>query len=320
MALAKGGHEKDKEELAAKGKEMDADVAALKVEHDRLLPDFEAANGGVPHYNDLKPVGELIARIEVFENKELPGLAQKMQAFAQKYGATREEIDKKADAGGYAGQDRASFPNTALAKGIENVKKTRTAMAENLVTRAADQIARIGDKHDFYVAGQLEEIKTWFAMAGRYQADNPKVKQAQAGLDQQIAQALKDLNARIDKRTWPDHAANAPSGAKGLAKEALDWIRKSPDWGKKAKNPSAPLAVVVTGLWSVQQKNLLGEPTMYGLPVLVAVQVEGDKELNVARVFALTMRTAEKAGVKMEPPFDHVTVGDSYFIRPSAVK
>lgn len=43
-------------------------------------------------------------------------------------------------------------------------------------------------------------------------------------------------------------------------------------------------------------------------------------QLNVARVFALTLRTAERAGVKMAPPFDHATVGDSYFIPPSAVR
>ena len=59
---------------------------------------------------------------------------------------------------------------------------------------------------------------------------------------------------------------------------------------------------------------------MYGLPVLLAVEVPSDKELNVARVYVLTMRTAEGRGVKMEPPFDHITVGDSYYIRPSAVK
>ena len=320
VATAKGVHEKNKEELAGKSKEVDADVASLKAEYDRALPTFEAANGAVPHYNDLKPVGELIGRIEAFENKELPEVTQKMQDFARKYGSARDEIDKKAESSGYSGRQRASFPYTTLAAGIDNVRKTRTAMAEDLVKRAADQLARIGDTHDFHLAEELEQIKTWFAMAARYQADNPKVKQAQVGMDQQVAQAMKDFNARIDKRTWPGQASTAPSNGKQLSREALDWFKNSPDWGKKAGTPSIPLDVVVTGPWSVQQKNLLGEPTMYGLPVLLAVQVEGDKELNVARVFSLTMRTAERVGVKMEPPFDHVAVGDSYFIRPAAVK
>jgi len=81
-----------------------------------------------------------------------------------------------------------------------------------------------------------------------------------------------------------------------------------------------PLAVIVTGPWSVQKKNLLGEPIMYGLPIKLAVKVDEDKELDAVRVYDLTMRTMEKRGVKMEPPFDHITVGNSYFIRPNKVK
>jgi hypothetical protein len=58
---------------------------------------------------------------------------------------------------------------------------------------------------------------------------------------------------------------------------------------------------------------------MYGLPVVVAVQKESDKRNDIARVFSLTLRTAEMRGVKMEPPFDHATVGGSNYIRPGAL-
>lgn len=320
VAQAKGGYEKDKAESTAKSKEVDADVAALKSELDRVSPVFQAANGAVIYYNDLKPVEELIVRIEGFEKSELSGIKEKMQAFAQKYGSTGEEIDKKAQSSGYSGQQRASFSYTELAKGIENVRKTRVVMAENLVDKVNERLAGIGKAHDFSVADQLAEVKTWLKMAVRYQSDSPKVLQAQADIDQQIARAMQDLNARIDKRTWPGQAADAPSNAGDLRSAALDWFKNSPDWGKREKDPRRPLAVIVTGPWSIQQRNVLGEPVMYGLPVLLAVEVDGDKELKVARVFVLTMRTAEKAGVKMEPPFDHVTVGDSYFIRASEVK
>jgi hypothetical protein len=118
----------------------------------------------------------------------------------------------------------------------------------------------------------------------------------------------------------PEHASNAPEDADKLAKVALAWFRASADWGKRDKDPRQPLAVVVTGPWSIQKTNLLGEPIMYGLPILLAVEVESDKQLNVARVYVLTLRTPEMRSVKMEPPFDHVTVGDSYFIRPAALK
>jgi hypothetical protein len=131
---------------------------------------------------------------------------------------------------------------------------------------------------------------------------------------------MKSFNAEIDKRTWPGHASNAPKDAKALAQAALDWFKNSPDWGKRPQDARKPLAVAVKGPWSVQATNILGEPIMYGLPVLLAVEVESDKALNVARVYDLTMRTVEQRGVKMEPPFDSITVGNSYYIRPSAVK
>jgi hypothetical protein len=59
---------------------------------------------------------------------------------------------------------------------------------------------------------------------------------------------------------------------------------------------------------------------MYGLPVLLAVQMPEDKAKGLARVFILTVRTPESGNPKMEPPFTSDTVGDSYFIRAKNVK
>jgi hypothetical protein len=322
VAQAKGGYEEQKAAAAAMSEEIDADVATLKAEYDRVSSIFDAATGTVIYYNDLVPVEELIDKIEDFESNELAAITQAMEAFAAKYGSTREEIDGKADAMGYSGQYRASFPYTELSEGIENVEKTRVLMAEDLVAKAQERLARVqgGEGHDFVVVEQYATVKSWLNMAARYDAENPKVVAAQGGIDEQIAEGMASFNARIDGRTWPGHASNAPKDAKKLAQAALDWFKNSPDWGNRTTDPRHPLAVAVTGPWSVQAKNILGEPIMYGLPVLFACQVDEDKELNVARVYSLTMRTAEERGVAMAPPFDHITVGNSYFIRPSAVK
>ena len=79
------------------------------------------------------------------------------------------------------------------------------------------------------------------------------------------------------------------------------------------------LAVVITGPWRVFKKNILHEPIQYGLPVITAVQLDSEKADNLARVYILTMLTAEHKGVKPEPPFIGSAVGDSYYIRPSTV-
>jgi hypothetical protein len=321
ITSAKSGYEEDKAAAVASVKEVDADVAELKAVYDKVQPVFEKATGYVFHYNDLTTLEEVIVQIENFEKKDLNTVKTKIQTFASKYGTTKQEIDKKADAMGYSGTYyRASYPYTELAAGIENVRKTRDVMAEDLVRRIKSEVDGISKGHDFHVAERYEKVKVWIAMAERYQANNPKVKELQSTIDSQIAAGMKEFNARVDKRTWPDHASNAPSNAEALAKAALDWFNNSPDWGKRSSKVRHPLAVTVTGPWSVQKQNLLGEPIMYGLPIKLAVKVDEDKELNVARVYILTMRTAEMRGVKMEPPFDHITVGDSYFIRPDKVK
>ena len=319
VAQAKGEYKESQAEAAAKCEEVNADVKALKTEYDRVSPFFRGATGVVIYYNDLKPVEELIIRIEDFEKNELAKVTREMEAFAGKYGSTREEINKKAESMGYSGQFKASFPYTELAGGIENIKKTRIVMAEDLVKKFKERLPRIKTGHDFFVVEQYGDIKKWLQMAGRYDPENSEVKAAQANIDREIAQGLKDFHARIDRREWSSHASNAPQNAGKLARAAMEWFDQNPDWGRREKDPRRPLAVAVTGPWSIQEKNIIGEPIMYGLPVLLAVQVDSDRELNVARVYVLTLRTVEKRGVKMEPPFDHATVGDSYFIRPSNI-
>jgi hypothetical protein len=320
VAQAKGGYEEAKAVATAKSEEVDADVKNLQAEYDRISPVFQGATGTVIYYNDLEPVEKLIVQIEDFEKNDIAKIQEKMGAFAKKYGSTREEIDKKAESMGYTGRSRASFAYTEFQKGIGDVKKTRIVMAEDLVKKGNEMLTPGRTGHDFSVVEHYAKVKAWIKMAGRYDPENPKVKEALGSIDARIAEGMKAFHAGIDKRTWPEHAANAPKNAKELAGEALAWFKNNPDWGKRSKDPRKPLAVVVTGPWSIQKKNILGEPIMYGLPILLAVQVDSDKDMNAARVYSLTMRTVEKRGVKMEPPFDHITVGNSYFIRPDKVK
>jgi len=243
-----------------------------------------------------------------------------MLTFSSKYGTTKEDIDKKAESMGYSGAYyRASYPYMELAVGIENVSKTRDIMAEDLVRRVKSELDGISKGAELHIIDRYEKVKIWLAMAIRYQADNPKVKELQSSIDTRIAEGMKEFNTRVDGRTWPDHASDAPSNADELAGAALDWFKNSLDWGKRSSKIRHPLAVTVTGPWSIQERNLLGEPIMYGLPIKLAVEVDEDKELNVVRVYVLTMRTGEYRGVKMEPPFNHITVGNSYFIRPDKV-
>jgi hypothetical protein len=245
-----------------------------------------------------------------------------MTAFAQKYGSTRNEIDQKAETMGYSGQGRASFPYTALSEGIENVKKTRTVMADDLIRRASDMRDQTSKGiSDFARPEQYKRIKAWGELAAQLDRDNPRVKEFNSGLDSWVKEDMKALNAKIDKVTWRGHADNAPDNAGKLSKIAVEFLQKEEN--KRAERNievGKVLAVVVTGPWRVFKKNLLGEPIQYNLPILCAVKYESDKDLNVARVYDSTLLTQEYKGVKMAPPFLGATVGNSYYIRPSALK
>ena len=321
-AEAKQGYEKAQAAAATSSKEIDADVKALLDEYKRVEPLFEKATGCVMHYNDLEPVKELLTQIEHFEKNDLDKINGKMKTIAQKYGSKREEIDQKADAKGYSGQGRASFPYTALSEGIENVQKTRTVMADDLIRRAADMRDQTSKGiSDFARPKQYKRIKAWGELAAQLDPDNARVKKFNSGLDSWIEKDMQALNAKIDKVTWSGHADNAPDDADKLSEIGVEFLQKEEN-KRAAKNIEVGkvLAVVVTGPWRVFKKNLLGEPIQYNLPILCAVDYESDKDLNVARVYDSTLLTEEYKGVKMAPPFLGATVGNSYYIRPSALK
>lgn len=307
---------------SASAKEVDADVEALRGAYKRVEPLFAKATGYVMHYNDLAPVEELLVQIDDFEKNDLARLTAAMNTFAGKYGSTRDQIDQKAEAMGYTGQGRASFPYTSLSEGIDNVKKTRTVMAEDLIRRASDmkeQTSRgIGD---FARRKQHERIRAWGAVAGRLDPDNASVKAFNAGLDAWIKQDTKDLQAKIGKATWPGHADNAPDDVDKLASIAIQFLQREEN--KRAEQNlevGKVRAVAVTGPWRVFKRNLLGQPIQYNLPILTAVEYASDKDLNAVRVYDSTLLTEEHEGVKMAPPFLGATVGNSHYMRPSALK
>ncbi|MBI4775186.1 MAG: hypothetical protein HY788_13605 [Deltaproteobacteria bacterium] len=296
---------------------VNKDVEALRLEYERLRIVFDKAPGVPIYYNDLKPVEETILAIEDFEKNELPKVTPTMEAFAEKYGSTGEEIERTTSELGYSGQGRAAFPYEELVKGVRNVRLTRTVMAEDLAKRVQDKLQNLPRLHDFNRLQQHDVIRQWLQMAQRFSPDHPMVKELTAGIEPKLADDTASFKQRIADRTWPKNASNAPDNADELVEAAMDYFNQV---NAQDKDPRTQLAVVITGPWSVQQTNLLGEPIMYGLPVLGAVQLDRENHKNLARVFVLTLRTAEGKGVKMAPPFVSDTVGDSYYMPADKVR
>lgn len=174
---------------------------------------------------------------------------------------------------------------------------------------------------DFARPKQYKRIKAWGELAAQLDQDNARVKAFNSGLDSWIKEDMKALNDKIDKVAWPGHADRAPDNADKLSRIAVEFLQKEENKRSEKKiEVGRVLAVVITGPWRVFKKNVLGEPIQYNLPILCAVEYESDKDLNVARVYDSTLLTDEYRGVKMAPPFLGATVGNSYYIRPSALK
>jgi hypothetical protein len=72
-------------------------------------------------------------------------------------------------------------------------------------------------------------------------------------------------------------------------------------------------AVSIAGNWVSAKKNIFGETIQWGLPIWAA-SVHNDSK-DIARVFKLTVLTAEELGVKKSPPWTEQWVGDSYRMR-----
>jgi len=297
---------------------MAGDIETINKAINRLQDKiFNKATGTPIYYNDLKPVKELLVLIDDYDKNDKANAVKVLADFSEKYGATREEVTEKTD------DSSAGWNFEKLKKGIENVEKTKAAMADDLVNKANQKVGRLETMHDFYRISEHNKIEEWIEIAQKFDPENEKVKQAKNEIGPLLAADMKKIQKKISDKKWTKNDSTAPKNAKKLAKTALNWFKNSTEWGKrkeKGKENYEILDLVITGPWSIQKKNILGEPICYGLPVKVAIQAESDKEKGLAKVFILTLRTFEERDVKMEPPFEYPTVGDSSYILRKAVK
>ncbi len=306
-----------------------AEAMALKAEYDRLYkPLFSRATGVGLYFNDLEPVAELLKAIEHFEKNDLDRLRSQLESFRKKAGPSSEEIDRKAKADGWKDTyHRPSYAVEKLEEAIVNIAKTRQVMAEELIKKANEykELVKTGSA-DFVRVERTRWVQEHLEFAVKFDPASEKAKAELAAFPAWREADWKEFGKTIDARKFPG-PRKAPGNASSLEKTAFTWFAESHDWGRrnlsktaKDREPRRVIRVAVMGPWTVQARNITGQITMHGIPVKLVVALESEKELNVYRVYELTLRTAERVGIKAAPPFDSVTVGNSYYIRPKAVR
>ncbi len=300
---------------AAGAEEVAKDCDTLREEYERLQETFNKAD--TRYFNDLEPLKKVIEVIKEFEDKELEPLKEKLSAFEAKYGKDLDSIDKKVDELGYINNYyRGSYGWEKLKEGIEKIEKARQELAVEIINKLNDQAGRFADMHDFSRLEAHKTARTFLDMAKQFSPDNPQVVEADSKMDKLIQEDVAAFNKKIDEREWPGNTSGKES------KEAMKFFEGSEDWGKRpaGKETREPLGLAIHGDWSVQAKDIHGNPIQYGIPAYIAVAVNTEKNDNVARVYDVTMRNLESADAKPKPPFHSITVGNSWYIRPDKIK
>jgi hypothetical protein len=291
----------------------DSDVAALRELFDRLNNAyFSKANGTPIYFNTMDEPVALLDLIMKFEAEEQAKAQKAVDVFAKKYGNAVNES---------TGNQRASYPFDGIRNGIANIAKTRDAMATKLAQRSQDTIDSLPSLHDMYRVKNHDDARAWFRLAKAFNESNAAVKALDKTIEKQLRADLEAYVTKVEDKTWPGNSKGKE------AKAGITFFENDPGWGSpqksertKGNEPLKTLGIHIRGDWSVQARNLEEDPTMYGIPAFVAVQSKTDKEMGLARVYSVTLRTRESRDPKMKPPFTSTTVGDSYYIQAKKVK
>lgn len=206
-----------------------------------------------------------------------------------------------------------SYAQTQMQEAVDSAAEWKRRGAKYLAS-AADSMLEFPRKSqgaDVLFGQQIATVRKYLDFAARYDANEPDVQNLQA----EVASLEQGASDKIASKKWEGHR-NAPENVAELAAAGMRFFNGDKGWADRY----TILAVSVKGQWTVQQKNILGTPILYGIAVNVAVQKEEDKGQNQARVFDGTLITVEMEGVKPEPPFEGFYVGGNWMVNADSVK
>lgn len=131
-----------------------------------------------------------------------------------------------------------------------------------------------------------------------------QIRTARDAVDKTLVKYKKNLA----ELKWSGHNPSfaGPGNPDELAKAALEFLRKHPDWtAPEFDDKHTPLTAVVSGNgWEVYKREILTEaPLQYSLKMLVAFVGEKDSEL--AYCYYMEFYTAERKGIQPGLPFHY---------------
>jgi hypothetical protein len=274
------------------------------------IPSYKAVIIGTNHDELLK----LLATVE----KDVPAVRKQLDAFAEKYGSTQNEIDDKIHSLTESVKDQRPDRDAGRAyeecvNYINNIPPARKAKAEDLI-REAERIKQTIDSYDAQANPEnYEKLRTTLDYALKFDPDNATAKEMRANVDKDQKAKLGAIEDKIANAQWPGQYKDfaGPGDPDKLAAAAMDYLHKD-EARRNQEDPDHTFVVAVKGDWFIANKNILGETIQWGLPVWAACYNSKEKKEGICRVFSLSMVTREERNIKKEPPFTGAWTGDSY--------
>ncbi len=309
-ALAR--EEEASREVLERGQAVIAFYEALEERHQNLLW------GAALDYGNLEnpPYEEALQRLEDFRSQEIPAIQEILGTLNPLYGTTPSEIEENMRRAGYSGSGTPWHSYSLLEEAPGKVEETRIATAKDLAAKVEYRMGYLSEMHDFARLDTHEIIREYARLARAFAPEDEAIEAMAQGLEERLRKDKQAWVETIGARKWPGSVA----GRTVEEKAGMVFFENDPGWGKREDGNRIPRGVAIRGEWSVQARDILGQPTMYGIPALVAVEVPGEKENHLLRVYNVTLRTAERANIQPEPPFVDITVGDSWYIPSEALE
>ena len=180
----------------------------------------------------------------------------------------------------------------------------------------ATYIARL---HPTVQVKAVEDARGLASMCDQFAPDDAEVRQAAAALEPRLAATLEQFaeleRKALESRDWKPSSAGVAQ-ADALAQAVKQFLSGHPEWGGNQTKGTQVLAVSVQGDWFVAERNLLGQPARWGLPVHVAIRTRAHKP-EVAQVYDLSIITPTD---RQAAPFEGYWVGDTWMVLASRVK
>lgn len=265
---------------------------------------------------------DTVAQLDALENEVIPAIQPTMRAIAEQYGETSSSINNALHRMGLPREHHFGSQFEDLYRGMENVARSRSASAEDLVRRANIFIDMMDSFSEEMRLPRLEQSRDLLLLAQAFDPSDSEVNQLLAQVDTQYAAMEERIERDIDARQWVTDIGDfaGPGQTDELARGALEFFRGAPAWNPAGRGVEV-LSVSIQGQWDVANRDLFGRPIQWRVPVHMVMTNDQMQDNNIARVFELSVlaREGNPNDPVKTPPFVDYWVGNSWNMRLSNV-